>query len=114
MLDYLKPLEKNNYDTFIFVPDDEDETKMTIRTSEYKNPGENVGHSDYGPCYDIILFKENDEGGVKNLERFDAILTSPLEYMSMLIPQSWFGAIFRKTTTSTPVADSLFATLSKI
>jgi hypothetical protein len=54
-----------------------------------------------------VLFKENDEGFVENFDDSEAILTDPLEYVSMLIPQGWYGVVCKKTTTSDVVIDDI-------
>jgi hypothetical protein len=54
----------------------------------------------------VELFEETYD--VKFLDKFEAILTSPLDYISMLIPDDWFGIVCRKTTTSDKFAKEAF------
>lgn len=107
MLGYLKKFENKNFDTFMFLPGEE-EHQLEIQVSELIDTGEKIGGSVLGDCYDIILFKENEEGDIQNLERFDAILSAPLEYMSMLIPLDFYGVICKKTTTTGNFMNGVF------
>ena len=107
MLDYLKKFENGDYHTFMFVPGEE-EHQLEIQISELKDVGEKIGGRVLGDCYDVILFKETDEGDIEKLERFDAILSAPLEYMSMLIPLDFYGIICKKTTTSGTLMNGIF------
>lgn len=108
MLEYLKPLKKDNLDVIMFLPGEQDNSLM-VMGQEYKNPGTKVGGSSVGDCYHIMLFKQDEETyEVKHLDKFEAILSSPLDYISMLIPQDWFGIICRKTTTSDKFAEEAF------
>lgn len=91
----------------MFLPGEE-EHQLEIQVSELIDTGEKIGGSILGDCYDIILFKENEEGDIQNLERFDAILSEPLEYMSMLIPLDFYGVICRKTTTTGKLMNGVF------
>jgi len=107
MLDYLKKFDKENFHTFMFLPGEE-EYSLHIEVNELKEAGEKVSGSVLGDCYDVILFRETDDGDIDNLERFDAILAAPLEYMSMLIPLDFYGVICKKTTTSGTLMDGIF------
>lgn len=113
MEEFLRNLGKENYDSFFFLPG-EKLGDVRIEGNVYKDPGENLDNSDYGDCYHLILFKEGEDGNVINLDRFEAILTAPTEYMSMLIPQEWFGLICKKTTTSEEFVEKAFAEFSKM
>jgi len=112
MLDYLKQFEKENYDTLMFLPG-ENVDDIHIETNEFKEKGKKLGGSNMGDCYDIIIFKDN-KGDVDKLERFDAILIEPLEYISMLIPLDFYGVVCKKTTTSGRLMDGIFDKFQKI
>tara|TARA_R110000868_G_C10625974_1_gene742727 strand:+ start:271 stop:612 length:342 start_codon:yes stop_codon:yes gene_type:complete len=107
MLDYLKKFEDGNFHTYMFLPGEE-EDQLEIQVSELKDIGEKISGSVLGDCYDVILFRETDDGDIDKLERFDAILGAPLEYMSMLIPLDFYGVICKKTTTSGRLMDGIF------
>ena len=107
MLDYLKKFDTGNFDTFMFLPGEE-EHQLEIQISELKELGQKLDGGVLGDCYDVILFKETEDGDIDKLERFDAILSAPLEYVSMLIPLDFYGVICRKTTTSGKLMDGVF------
>jgi hypothetical protein len=90
----------------MFLPGEKEED-IHIETNELREKGKKIGGSNLGDCYDIIIFKDK-EGDVDNLERFDAILIEPLEYVSMLIPLDFYGVICKKTTTSGKLMDGIF------
>ena len=112
MLDSLKEFKNKNYDSFIFLPT-KDVGQIRFQGSMYKEPGLKIDGSEMGDCYHIILFKEDDEGEVTHLDMFEAILMAPLEYMSRLLPDEWFGIICRKTTTSKSYAQEIFDNLKE-
>jgi hypothetical protein len=108
MLEYLKQIKDSNPDVIMFLPGEEDNS-LIVMGQEYQNPGTKIDGSEFGDCYHIILFKQDEETyDVKFLDKFEAILTSPLDYISMLIPDDWFGIVCRKTTTSDKFAKEAF------
>lgn len=112
MLESLKHLQSGDYDSYFFLPTDEEDTTH-FQASQYSNPGTKLDGSSMGDCYHIILFKEDEEGTVIHLDRFEAILMAPLEYISRLLPDDWFGVICRKTTTSKELVDKTFDNLKE-
>lgn len=114
MLEALKVLkEEDNFDAFFFLPGEEEDT-VHIEGALYKNPGEKVGGSEMGDEYHVILFKENATDDVLyDIDRFDAIFSDPLEYISQLIPAKWFGVIAKKTTTSDSFMQKTFDKLQE-
>ena len=113
MLEFLKTLNDADYDTYLFLPGEE-ENKIHVQGSMYKDPGTKLGGSMLGDCYHIILFKEDDEGAVIKLDLFEAILSAPLEYISMLMPDDWYGIICKKTTTSQPYVQKTFDNIKEM
>lgn len=111
MLDYLKPINDMDYDSLTFLPSG---NKIKVEGNKFNEKSESVGGNEMGKEYHIILFKIDDEGSAKHLELFDAILTNPLEYISMLIPQDWYGMICKKTTTSGKFVDDVFDKFAEI
>jgi len=111
MLDYLKPISNQKYDTILFLPGDKQDT-LHIEVSEYQNPGEKIGGSSCGEEYHIITFTTDSEGEICDREIFDAILIEPFEYISQLIPQNYYGIISKKTTTSTNILQKTFDILA--
>ena len=105
MLDYLRDLKNEVYDTYFFTSGDE-KGSITVQGLRYKEPGEyfmgNLGH-----IYHIILFRENDDGELYDEESFEAVLIDPLEYMSEMINANLFGIFTKKTTTSEDYVKSI-------
>ena len=106
MIDFLKDIEE--YDMIFFTPNNKDEDAVDIRSAKYKDPGNNVGGNSMGHLYEIILFQLNDDG-IDGLDKFEAILCDPLEYVSGLIKGGWFGIVARQTTTSEKIINKLVA-----
>jgi hypothetical protein len=112
MLDYLKVLRDDEHDAYFFLPGPKDDT-IHLEGATYKDAGENVGHSAMGNAYHVILFKEDEEGELVDIDMFEAIFMDPLEYMSNLIPSGIFGIMARKTTTSNNFIQKTFDKLIK-
>lgn len=107
MLSVLKEIK--NFDTIFFVPHDEDDEQVKLEVARYKNFGQKVGGSELGDMFDIILFRLNENYNIIDLDRFDGILIEPRTYISRMIKDDWYGMVTRKTTTSDPMADEVFA-----
>jgi len=107
MLDVLREIEE--YDTIFFVPHPEDDEQVRVEVGQYKDRGDKVGGSEVGDNFDIILFRLDEDEYVTDLDRFDAILVEPREYISRMIKNDWYGMVSRKTTTSKELADGIFA-----
>jgi hypothetical protein len=111
MLESLKNFKNQNFDSYAFLPSEEDQ--IHFQGSNYVDPGEKLDGSEMGDCYHVILFKEGEDGQVIHLDKFDAILTAPLEYISRLLPDGWLGVISRKTTTSEKYMQETFDTIKE-
>lgn len=98
-------IDKTNFDCLTFMPSDDDNVK--IEAGRLENAGEKVGGSELGDSYEIVLFKEGEEGEPTHLDHFSAILGCPLEYASFLIPAGWYGLIMKQTTTSAEITEEL-------
>ena len=109
MLPYLQPIKGTDYDALYFLPDEE---KMHIEAAQYKETSESIENSKMGNKYHIILIKESEEG-FTDLDKFEAILSCPLEYASHLIPSGWYGVIARKTSTSYEFSEEMYNKLSE-
>jgi hypothetical protein len=108
MLDYLKPIKDDNFDFLTFLAGDE-EGSIQISGQEFNEPGEPVDVGFMGSSYHIIIFRdhETDNDRYSDVESFDAVLSEPLEYVSRMITQGWYGIIARKTTTSRPLINRM-------
>ena len=112
MLEFLKELDGDS-DAIFFVPH-EDDNKIHIETKTFLEKDEKLDGSVMGDCYHIILFKTEEDGSPKNLEMFEAILIKPLEYISTLIPQDWYGVVCKKTTKSGEYMNTMFDKLKEV
>jgi hypothetical protein len=95
MKDYLLPLKNRDFDGINFYLNEESE--LEVSAFDYKTPGEKVGGNEMGDYYDIIIFSPDPP---KMPERFQAILTSPLHYISRMIDDGFLGVVAKVTTTS--------------
>lgn len=107
MLDFLTGFKNNQFDVMYFLSGKKkDSVDVTQRL--YHEPEESIGSTKLGNCYHVILFREDEDGTLVQPDRFEAILVDPLEYMSGLIPQNWYGIIARKTKSSHELIDKAF------
>jgi hypothetical protein len=107
MLDFLSEFKNKKFDVMYFISGKKkDSIDVTQRT--YVNFEESVGRSSLGDCYHIVLFREDDSGNLINPDKFEAILIDPLEYISDLISQDWYGIVARKTKNSHELINKAF------
>lgn len=109
----LRKLLNNDSDTYVFLPT-EDGNNIHIQASEYKDKGTKLDGSTMGDCYHIIIFREDDEGAMIDLDKFEGILSAPVEYISRMIQENWFGIVCRKTTTSEEFVNRTFANFQEV
>jgi hypothetical protein len=114
MLEILKRME--DYDMIFFTPHEENDDEIKIETALYKVRGEPIDIHCEGVhnSFDIVLFRYDEEEGIKDLERFQGVLTEPREYVSRMIKSDYFGFVARKTTTSAQVVQETFDNWSTI
>ena len=112
MLNFLKEFSKDGYDAIFVLPGDTKDD-LHIKGATYKEPGEKVGGNAIGDEYHVILFKEQEDGELYNVDKFEAIFADPCEYISNLIPQNWFGIFAKRTTTSEAFIQKTFDKLIK-
>ena len=115
MLEFLKPLKEKNADTIAFFHADQEDT-IQVRGQMYVNPGEPIGNSEMGYSYHIILVKDHTEDPEKfdHFDYFEAVLVCPLEYISGLIKEGWYGVIAKRTTTSNEYVDDVLDNIKKL
>jgi len=115
MLEFLKELKDDDYDAFFFLPGPEEDS-LHIEGSKYKEPGEKIDGSNYGlgDCYHILLFKEDENGDMCNLDLFEGVVGEPLEYISIMVKMDWFGMLCKKTTTSCKFVQDVFDKMKEV
>lgn len=95
MREYLLPLKNKPFDGINFYRNAEGE--LEVSAFNYRTPGENIGGNETGEYYDIIIFPEEPP---KMPERFQAILISPLHYISRMIDDGFLGVVAKVTKES--------------
>ena len=108
MLQCFEPMKNMDYDCITFLPCEDD--SVHIEAGKLTNPGTKLGGSIMGDSYEIILFKDG-ENGVTDIDHFKAILGCPMEYASFIIPAGWYGLITKWTTTSGEITSDLLERL---
>jgi hypothetical protein len=111
MIESLKKLKQKNFDVIYCVSTDKN--GVDVYGNYYGGEVIRLDESQLGSKYHIILFKEDRKGELYNVDMFEAILIDPLEYLSGLLPQGWFGVFFKKTTVSGTIAKVLFDKLTE-
>ena len=77
----------------------EDPVCVNIAGFKLEDPGTKKEGSPMGDLYDIIIFPDV-MNNPSQPERFQAILTSPLHYISRMIDDGFLGVVAKVTTTS--------------
>lgn len=113
MIEIPKELKSEPFDTFFFLPGEEDNS-IHLESAMYKEPGEKVGGSVMGDSYHIIIFREAEDGELVDVEQFNAVLIDPATYITRMLSIDWFGIIARMTTTSEKFINSTFAKLTEL
>ena len=113
MLEFLQDLKNEDFDILHFISGDKKDT-LDVRTNLYRENYDSIESNSLGKKYHIILFKEDEKGIIIDPDKFEAILLDPLEYISELIPQRWFGIIARKTEKSGKFIDNLFDNMMEV
>lgn len=98
------------YDAIVF---DQDEKKMcTTNFIFYDERGESCGDTDLGKQYHILIIPQEKQKP-ENIDKFKAILTDPLEYISRMLDLGYIGVIAKCTTTSDSIIDKWEKTMRK-
>jgi len=108
MLQCFEPMKGIDYDCLTFLPSEDE--NIHIEAGKLTNPGEKLGGSSMGDSYEIVLFKDGEDG-VTDIDHFKAILGCPMSYASFVIPAGWYGLITKWTTTSNEITDDLLEKL---
>ena len=103
MLDYLQPLKNADVDVIMFFEGSQPNS-IKVEGNQYSDRGEPLGGNSIGNLYHVILCRDHPtEDRYDQFDTFEAILSEPLEYISGLIPEGWYGVVAKKTTTSQPL-----------
>lgn len=108
MIESWQTLRTKPFDGINFYRNDDGD--LEISSFEFKDPGEMLPGSSSGDLYDIILFPEDPP---KMPEKFQAILISPIDYISNMLDNGFLGIVAKATTTSNEFMDQAFISLSK-
>ena len=110
MLKDLEPYRDIEFDSIAFLPNSFDKNAVDINSGVYVNPGESSAEN----MYHIAIFKLNDNSEIYDKDIFDAVLLDPLEYISTILPNDYYGVISRKTTNSPIVMQKILELLKII
>ena len=108
MKDYLLPLKNKGFDGINFYRNEKGD--LEISAFNYKTQSENIGGNEMGDYYDIIIFPEEPP---KMPERFQAILISPLDYISRMIDDGFLGLVAKVTKNSDNFMQDAFEAISE-
>jgi hypothetical protein len=96
-------LMNEEYDGINFFRNDEDE--IEIVSFQFKESGDKIGGTSIGDLYDIMIFPEHPP---KMPEKFQAILSSPIDYIYNMIDNGFLGVVSKVTTSSEKVVEEVF------
>lgn len=94
-MEVLETLRNGNYDGFMFTMSNDGD--LSIKAFELNEPGEKLPGSSMGDLYDIIVTPQDLS---EMPDRFQAILTSPVDYLNRMFDDGFFGLICKATTKS--------------
>jgi hypothetical protein len=108
MKEFLRVLKDKNFDGINFYLNEED--NMEVTGFELKEFGEKKEGSMMGDMYDIIIAKY----WPPHLpDRFEAILSSPLHYISRMMEDGFVGVVVKATTTTDEFMHDIFVEMTK-
>ena len=92
------PSSMDDYDGIMFLPHGDDVNAIHFELLELKeNMGKEVGGTDVGLMYHVLLFQHNnDETGMNFIENFEAIFANPIVYIKGLVGSKIFGLMLKK------------------
>jgi len=103
MIESWQALRSEEYDGINFYRNDDDE--IEIVSFQFKESGTKIGGTSAGDLYDIIIFPEDPP---KMPEKFQAILSSPIDYIDNMIDNGFLGVVSKVTTSSEKVVEEVF------
>jgi hypothetical protein len=108
MKEFLQELSNKSFDGLNFYKNDKGD--LAIDGFKFKNFGEKIPGSEIGDWYDIIIFSTEPP---KPPERFKAILTSPIHYVSRMMDDGFLGVVALATTTSEKFMEEIFEEMNE-
>lgn len=110
----IKTVNETDPDIIEFLPPIKGSNQsMAFQMLHYEEKVQKLRGSELGDCYDIILFKLDEEGYAINIDRFEAILIEPVQYLANLLDGDWYGIIGRLTIKSHTIFDKLYNEITK-
>jgi heterodisulfide reductase subunit B len=107
MKEFLHKLKSEDFDGLNFYRNEHG--LHEVSGFEYKKAGQKIGGTELGDLYHIIIFQEEP---LKMPEIFEAILVSPIDYVSRMMEDGFLGIVSKVTTTSHEVAKTMFEAMS--
>lgn len=98
----------NDYDGLTFFR--EDLKTVEIRGFKLQNPGIKKDRSPMGELYDIIIFNDVLKNYPSEPERFEAVLSSPLDYVRRMAKDGFLGVVVKSSSTSGKFMDDALET----
>jgi hypothetical protein len=108
MKEFLRVLKDKNFDGINFYYNEDDDHEVT--GFQLKEFGEKKEGSMMGDMYDIIVVKYYPP---HLPDRFEAILSSPLHYISRMMEDGFVGVVVKATTTTDNFMHDIFVEMTK-
>ena len=106
MREFLQQLKNNDFDGINFYRNEDGDLEFS--QFQFKDPGEKIGGTELGDCFDIIIVQEDPP---KMPERFQAILISPIDYVDRMAEVGFYGVVTKFTTTSKEIMDDIMVNM---
>jgi hypothetical protein len=108
MKEFLRVLKDKDFDGINFYRNEEDD--LEVSGFKLKDFGEKKEGSMVGDMHDIIVVKYYPP---HLPERFEAILSSPLHYISRMMEDGFVGVVVKATTTTDEFMQDIFVEMTK-
>ena len=95
-------IKNNKCDAICFFPSSENLEQTVVHGLTYVEAGDSIGASTLGNSYDIVTFRESDDG-FYDKEHYQAILVCPYTYSEKVLSDGFYGIVAKRTTTSEDV-----------
>lgn len=108
MKEFLRVLKDKDFDGINFYRNEDDD--LEVSGFKLKDFGEKKEGSMVGDMHDIIIVKYYPP---HLPERFEAILSSPLHYISRMMEDGFVGVIVKATTTTDKFMQEIFVEMTE-